>query len=112
MRFPNGFQRRVQRRLTYCQNYVTSMSNGGIILDHPDIPPDNNLAERSLRLAVTKRNVSGGSRSFERFQDTACLLSVVQTCRTQQRSVINFFADALRKSVGYQTTIASLIPIF
>ena len=26
-------------------------------LDHPSIPPDNNLAERSLRLAVTKRKV-------------------------------------------------------
>jgi transposase len=24
-------------------------------LEHPEIPPDNNLAERSLRLAVTKR---------------------------------------------------------
>lgn len=33
-------------------------------LDHPEIPPDNNLAERSLRLAVTKRKVSGGSRSL------------------------------------------------
>ncbi|MDV2997240.1 MAG: IS66 family transposase ISAva2 [Chroococcidiopsis sp. SAG 2025] len=32
-------------------------------LDHPQIPPDNNLAERTLRLAVTKRKVSGGSRS-------------------------------------------------
>lgn len=27
-------------------------------LDHPEVPPDNNLAERSLRLAVTKRKVS------------------------------------------------------
>jgi transposase len=24
-------------------------------LDHPEVPPDNNQAERSLRLAVTKR---------------------------------------------------------
>jgi hypothetical protein len=29
-------------------------------LDHPEVLPDNNLAERSLRLAVTKRKVSGG----------------------------------------------------
>jgi len=28
-------------------------------LDHPEVPPDNNLAERSLRLAVTKRKVGG-----------------------------------------------------
>lgn len=30
-------------------------------LDHPEVPPDNNLAERSLRLAVTKRK---GARGF------------------------------------------------
>jgi transposase len=42
-------------------------------LDHPSIPPDNNLAERSLRLAVTKRQVSGGSRSMFRFEQTADL---------------------------------------
>ncbi len=33
------------------------------LLDHPEIPPDNNLAERALRLAVTKRKISSGSRS-------------------------------------------------
>ncbi len=42
-------------------------------LDHPEVPPDNNLAERSLRLAVTKRKVSGGSRSMKRFEHTANL---------------------------------------
>lgn len=38
---------------------------------HPEVPPDNNLAHRSLRLAITKRKISGGSRSMERFQHTA-----------------------------------------
>lgn len=33
-------------------------------LEHPEVPPDNNLAERALRLAVTKRKISGGSRSL------------------------------------------------
>lgn len=42
-------------------------------LEDPHVPPDNNLAERSLRLAVTKRKVSGGSRSMERFKQTAHL---------------------------------------
>ncbi len=46
-------------------------------LHHPEIPPNHNLAERSLRLAITKRKVSGGSRSMERFQQTANLLTVV-----------------------------------
>ena len=64
-------------------------------LDHPDIPPDNNLAERSLRLAVTKRKVSGGSRSMSRFEQTADLLSVIQTCRFQGKSAMAFFRDAM-----------------
>ena len=46
-------------------------------LDHPEITPDNNLAERTLRLEVTKRKVSGGSRSMARFRDTANLSSVL-----------------------------------
>lgn len=79
-------------------------------LDHPEVPPDNNLAERSLRLAVTKRKVSGGSRSLTRFEDTASLLTVVQTCRSQERSVIGFFAQALRAHAGHENAHLSLIP--
>lgn len=80
-------------------------------LDHPEIPPDNNLAERALRLAVTKRKVSGGSRSMKRFEDTANNLSVIQTCRFQGRSVVNFFASALKASVGIEDQ-PSLVPDF
>jgi transposase len=79
-------------------------------LDHPQVPPDNNLAERDLRLAVTKRKVSGGSRSMKRFQQTADLLSVVQTCRRQGRSVMEFFQEALmEKSIGNKSS-PSLLP--
>ncbi len=40
-------------------------------LDHPEVPQDFNQAERSLRLAVTKRKVGGGSRSMDKFAQTA-----------------------------------------
>ncbi|BAZ38149.1 transposase IS66 [Calothrix sp. NIES-4101] len=79
-------------------------------LDHPEVPPDNNLAERNLRLAVTKRKISGGSRSLERFGDTANLLTVVQTCRSQGRSVIGFFANAILAHTHNQIIFPSLIP--
>lgn len=79
-------------------------------LDHPQVPPDNNLAERDLRLAVTKRKVSGGSRSMKRFQQTADLLSVVQTCRRQGRSVMNFFQEALMAITESAKTHPSLLP--
>lgn len=79
-------------------------------LEHPEVPPDNNLVECSLRLAVTKRKISGGSRSLERFGDTANLLTVVQTCRSQQRSVIDFFAIALYAYTRNQIVVPYLIP--
>ena len=79
-------------------------------LDHPEVPPDNNLAERSLRLAVTKRKVSGGSRSMQRFAQTADLLSVVQTCRLQGRSVMKFFQQALMAKSGSGKSQPSLLP--
>lgn len=79
-------------------------------LDHPEVPPDNNLAERSLRLAVTKRKVGGGSRSMERFAQTADLLSVVQTCRRQGRSVMEFFKQALMAKSGSEASNPSLLP--
>jgi len=64
-------------------------------LDHPEVPPDNNRSERSLRLDVTKRKVCGGSRSMEGFAQTAILLTVIQTCRAQGRSAFEFFKQAL-----------------
>ncbi|MHC5747871.1 MAG: IS66 family transposase [Nostoc sp.] len=79
-------------------------------LDNPEVPPDNNQAERSLRLAVTKRKVSGGSRSMERFQHTANLLTVVQTCRRQGRSVIDFFAQSLMADSNNYQSRPSLLP--
>ena len=54
-------------------------------LEHPHVPPDNNLAERCLRTAVTKRKVSGGSRSLARFAQTAILFechSILSLART------------------------------
>ncbi|MEH2181606.1 IS66 family transposase [Nostoc sp.] len=81
-------------------------------LNNPEVPPDNNLAEQSLRLAVTKRKVSGGSRSMERFQHTANLLTVMQTCRRQDRSVIVFFAQALLADSINSQSRPSLLPQF
>lgn len=44
-----------------------------------------------------------------RFQDTANILSAIQTCRFQGRSVVDFFAFALRGQAGVCAK-SSLIP--
>jgi transposase len=46
-----------------------------------------------------------------RFQETAHLLSVIQTCRFQGRSVMDFFAQALMATIGVIDR-PSLIPQF
>jgi transposase len=80
-------------------------------LDHPEVPPDNNRSERSLRLAVTKRKVCGGSRSMEGFAQTAILLTVIQTCRAQGRSAFEFFKRALMATDSLNALVRpSLIP--
>lgn len=80
-------------------------------LGHPEVPPDNNRAERSLRLAVTKRKVCGGSRSMTGFAQTARLLSVIQTCRTQGRSVLSFIKQTLMATASPErVSMPSLIP--
>jgi len=52
---------------------VIKQNFGGTFKGLPEVPQDFNQAERSLRLAVTKRKISGGSRSMERFAQTADL---------------------------------------
>jgi transposase len=81
-------------------------------LDHPEVPPDNNRSERSLRLAVTKRKVCGGSRSMKGFAQTAILLTVIQTCRSQARSAFGFFVQALMAFADPESqAMPSLIPL-
>jgi transposase len=69
-------------------------------LKDPKVPPDNNRAERNLRLAVTKRKVCGGSRSMDGLDNTAALLTVIQTCKAQGKCALEFFRQALIDPTG------------
>ena len=94
-----------------CKSLRDKAEQWWYFLDDPSVPPDNNLAERSLRLAVTKRKVCGGSRSMARFEQTADLLSVIQTCRFQSRSAMTFFYQAI-SAHSCDLAMPSLIPLF
>lgn len=64
-------------------------------LDHPNVPPSNNLTERALRPTVTFRKMSGGSRSEWGAELTARMMSVLDTCRKQDKDVRAFLVQAL-----------------
>ena len=49
----------------------------------PDVPPDNNAAERSLRHLVTSRKISGGSRSFDGTSTKVALATLFGTWHVQ-----------------------------
>lgn len=51
----------VQRRL--CRRIERFLPELFVFVSHPEVPPDNNAAERSLRDLVTARKISGGTRS-------------------------------------------------
>lgn len=48
-------------------------------VEHPEVPPDNNAAERAIRPAVVARKVSGGTRSKVGSDTRAVLMSLFGT---------------------------------
>lgn len=50
-----------------------------VFVEHPDVPPDNNAAERAIRPFVVLRKVSGGTRSKQGSDTQTILLSLFGT---------------------------------
>lgn len=67
-----------------------------VFLEHDGVEPTNNSVERTLRTAVQWRKTSFGNRSDAGELATARLLTVMQTCRMQQRHVLGYLTEAVR----------------
>ena len=78
-------------------------------LEEEGVDPTNNVAERILRTAVQWRKISFGNRSRNGEIATARLLTVTQTCKRQQRHVLGYLTEAVRRH-RYQTAASSLLP--
>jgi transposase len=64
--------------------------------EHEGVEPTNNVVERILRTAVQWRKISFGNRSRNGEIATARLLTVAQTCKSQQRHVLGYLTEAVR----------------
>ena len=53
------------------------------ILEHPELPATNNLAERQIRPGVVHRKLSAGNKSEKGAKTTAALASLTATCHQQ-----------------------------
>ena len=65
------------------------------VLERPDTPLHNNSSETDARSAVTKRKVSGGTRSNKGRDARDTFLSLKQTCRKLGVNFILFLKDRL-----------------
>jgi transposase len=61
----------------------------------PGLEPTNNSAERALRHSVIWRRASHGTQSDHGSRFVERILTVVETCRQQQRPVFDFLRQAL-----------------
>jgi transposase len=75
----------------------------------PGLEPTNNSAERALRHSVIWRRASHGTQSDHGSRFVERILTVVETCRQQQRPVFDFLRQAL---IAYRTgqPAPSLLP--
>ena len=66
-----------------------------LVLDHPNIPLHNNTSERDIREYVTKRKVSGGTRSDAGRDARDTFISLYKTCKKLGISFWQFLDDRL-----------------
>ena len=68
-----------------------------VILDHPEVPLDNNEAERALREFVIKRLVSHGTRCEAGKNSWENMMTILDTCRKNGVSFYHYVTDILSK---------------
>ena len=66
-----------------------------LVLDFPEVPLDNNIAERALREYVIKRKISNGTRTEEGTMAWEVFLSILDTCRKNDVSFYDYLCDRL-----------------
>jgi hypothetical protein len=83
---------RLQKRLRrYHGEWLT-------FLDHPNIPPTNNLAEQAVRALVILRKLTFGSRTRAGAKRLGTLLTVIETAKRQGRNSLKFLVTLFTMS--------------
>jgi len=69
-----------------------------LVLDFPEVPLDNNEAERALRAYVIKRKISNGTRTDDGTQAWEVFLSLLDTCRKNAVNFYDYLCDRISRS--------------
>jgi len=69
-----------------------------LVLDFPEVPLDNNEAERTLREYIIKRKISNGTRTENGTEAWEVFLSLLDTCRKNDVNFYDYLCDRISKS--------------
>ena len=78
-------------------------------LEVEGVEPTNNASERALRHAVIWRKLSFGTQSAHGSRFVATILTVVETCRQQSRSVFEYLTTTMQAHFAHESA-PSLLP--
>ncbi len=92
-----------------CRLLLTADADLWRFVSVPGLEPTNNSAERALRHSVIWRRTSHGTQSDHGSRFVERILTVVETCRQQQRPVFDFLRQALMAYRAGQSA-PSLLP--
>ena len=79
-----------------------------LVLDFPDVPLNNNEAERAVREYVIKRKISNGTRTEDGTQAWEVFLSLLDTCRKNDVNFYDYLCDRISQSYE-MPSLASLV---
>ena len=71
-----------------CKRLVAFEAELFTFVEHPQVPSENNAAERSVRPRVIARKISGGTRSSEGSNTMAVLASLFETWRLRGENAL------------------------
>jgi transposase len=104
-----GLNGRHARTAEVCRELYWYRHRLWTFLNHAEVEPTNNAAERALRPAVIWRKLSFGTHSAAGSRFVETLLSIIETCRQQARDLFAFVTDALERHFAHRRP-SSLIP--
>ena len=91
-----------RRTAATCRHLLGGFEHLWRFLAGDGVEPTNNPAERALRHGVLWRKSSGGTASEWGSRFVSRMLGVVETCRQQGRSVLDFLTGCFEASVRSQ----------
>jgi transposase len=85
-----------------CRELYTHRDWLWTFLEVEGVEPTNNASERALRHAVIWRKLSFGTQSAHGSRFVATILTVVETCRQQSRSVFEYLTTAMNAHFAHE----------